>query len=1208
LQGFLFSLWNHNKKDFASFKGKNIDMNDQIASFKLESFFHQKKLTKKATLGNFSDIITEEDLKATSEMVHKMVTLPKYAAIKRKLQAANGLVNFVTYDEFEPLIENIIRMAIPPSGNDVYHMGTGFSLPEDYFVDAKGLFGEQSPQLVSNALQRMEGLLRGSPKKMTREWLKANGLDPDGSAFASVFGDMAGEIRNALKTYQESITELETSDLKIDLDKTFKALDDDRTNREKLKEIEKANLTRPPDKQIALPKILSKSQLADLRKQLRTKRGYYVRALANINNSEAAQLLTIDRDMFSKEYEERGTDGFLTWSPDDEIRMVYSDILENGGDVDEAAMAVKLNNLQIKLENYRTTDPDLIEKRNSIQKFLNGPDPVQNYWSNTATFTRLMNAFVSRASQHGKVMILKNVDSSALTTAPQATTNTQESKIPTGVTLNNLGVLSDFVAANNANMIRDLQGGKRQSRGKRAIILISTYPLHGMPKGSTTIEMDASPVDETEAKIIVDSLADAYVNEAKAAATLKMAYDIEKKYKDAKTQEEVDQKDIEIASIEKNVIAAKTQLAYLSPEGRRIIEQMITGMGQKTAITRVRQLLASNIKTEVDADGMISSMSYDEADLIRGMLEEFTAEKAKAVPGLHLRLSKVKFDNYITKQGSMWGDKVGVIAAQAKECELLNQEIEMYRKAIIQIDAELMEEQFSPQSKNDKLKLRQQYEQLINAKMLQREGLLKLIPHFIVLRGKPGVGKSVFGDALADLLKCPVYDVRIQEVFDKWVGNTEKNSKLLLDAVFNSRNAVYLLDEIDRVLSMEGQDSSGSGSGGSEHPTEKKVVADFLARFGEDINQLIARNVYVIMTTNHIRSVDNALLKRTKGDVYDVEASDNPADYLRFLETFIQTERKDNPDAPWMIYQGNTTSEMWDFTEKYIREEIDLPRIAQAFAMRQLSFRSLSGLVKNACILHNSYHFEFTNAVARGEPVEPKGMPMTTANMLAAAELVNDDAVDSAQVSIGINEVYSARIREAKEMWPKIKLQEYSAPDPITGKPTKKFKVPEEYIKIVSGTEPQQAPQFEVVDEEVAHPTDPNAPKKRQTVLQPHKPDIKDLADKGMEEDTALGPEQEKIDQGTVGQKEQKKKDPKGKVTSSTEYLYRYLVDKGVINNEGVVTSQKKNVEKAVKTENVPPVPQGFDSLEQFGTYYFNNGQIMMMSIDEGVPPLTFYN
>jgi len=1186
-------------------------MNNNIANIKLESFFYSKKLKKKASASYFSDVVTEEDLKSVSTMVHKMVMLPKYDKTKKQLQAANGLVNFVTYDEFEPLTENIIRAAIPPHGNDIYHMGQGFTLPEDYFVDASSFFGD-------SGIGGLDKLIQGSPKKMTREWLKANGLDPDSQSFVSVFGDGAQLLRESLTVYWDAIRELETSDIKVEISNIFSILEKDRLAKKELEKIEKFNADKPEAQRAPLPKVLGKDEILSLRKQLKLKRGFYARSLAIINNSQAAELIQIPRDMFSGQIEERSDDGFLRWSPEEEIRQVYTDMLEDNAS-NESQISVQLSNLQEKIENYRTTDPDLIEKRQKIFDFLNSENAVQNYALNRATFTRLMNEFISRANQHGKIMILNGVDDSALVTPPVASGASQSEKVPSGAKLNNSGVIDSFVAANNANFARDLQGNKKLARGKRTIIMISKYPLTGMPKGSTTIEMDTSPVDEAEAKIIVDSIVDAHAKEAMSASTLKMAYDIEKKYYGIINPEKLAKKDIETSQIGKNIISAKTQMAYMSPEGRRLMEQMIQGMGQKDAITRIRQLLTSNIIVEKDNDGMVASMKFDEDTLVKTMLEEFTAEKAKSVPGLRLRQSKVAFNNYITKKGSKWGNKVGHISSQANACEMYNQDIAMHQKEIIRIDTELRQTQFSPQTKQEKIKIRKLHEGEIEQLSLIRQNLYKSIPHYIVLRGKPGTGKSVFADALADLLKCPVYDVSIQGVFDKWLGNTEKNTKLLINSVFGSRNAVYLIDEIDRVLDMPGQDSGGAGEGGGGHATEKKVVADFLAAFGDRINELIDRNVYVIMTTNHIRSVDNALLKRTKGDTYDVEASDDPQDYLKFLQTFIETERKDNPNAPWMLYGGKTNKEMWDFTMKYINENIDLPRLAQSFASRELSFRSLSGLVKQACVLDSSFKLEFQEAVARGEPVEPTGMPMTTANMLSAAEQVNDDAADSSQVSIGIHEVYAERLNSARQIWPNMKLDEVMEPHPVTGKPVKRYKLPQEYIKIMEGTEPQKETQYEVEDEEVIHPEDPNI-KERQKVLQPYKPgekpkDITELADEGMQEDIEEtiqdGPDQEKILADQLAAKETKNKNQQGKVSSSSEYIYRFLIEKGVVDKNGVIIAKKMEPKVTKQNGNIkqnPNIAQPFDSVEQFGTYYFNDGQVMMMSIDDNVPPLTFFN
>ena len=149
----------------------------------------------------------------------------------------------------------------------------------------------------------------------------------------------------------------------------------------------------------------------------------------------------------------------------------------------------------------------------------------------------------------------------------------------------------------------------------------------------------------------------------------------------------------------------------------------------------------------------------------------------------------------------------------------------------------------------------------------QRKQTIEQLPHMLILRGEPGTGKSVYAHALADLLGTQVNRINLADVFDKWVGNSEKETDKLIQTIFSSRNVVFLIDEVDR---MSGGDSGGGGVGSEGHPTEKKVIAKFLEAFGERLGELVSRGVFIIMTTNHVNAIDNALLKRTKGDVYEV--------------------------------------------------------------------------------------------------------------------------------------------------------------------------------------------------------------------------------------------------------------------------------------------------------------------------------------------------
>jgi hypothetical protein len=150
-----------------------------LADKQLDSFFDNldklnkksskvSKLLKTATLGHFSDAISDEDIQKSAAMVYEMLKLPKYAALRSKLSSASGVVNVVTGNEYEPLVELFIKSSFPPSANDVYNMGQDAVTPTNYFVDAKDYFAGDA----QTSRGRLNNIINGTPRIMTTDWFK----------------------------------------------------------------------------------------------------------------------------------------------------------------------------------------------------------------------------------------------------------------------------------------------------------------------------------------------------------------------------------------------------------------------------------------------------------------------------------------------------------------------------------------------------------------------------------------------------------------------------------------------------------------------------------------------------------------------------------------------------------------------------------------------------------------------------------------------------------------------------------------------------------------------------------------------------------------------------------------------------------------------------------------------------------------------------
>jgi len=81
----------------------------------------------------------------------------------------------------------------------------------------------------------------------------------------------------------------------------------------------------------------------------------------------------------------------------------------------------------------------------------------------------------------------------------------------------------------------------------------------------------------------------------------------------------------------------------------------------------------------------------------------------------------------------------------------------------------------------------------------EKQAIAKRIPHFTLVTGKPGTGKSMWAEALANLLKNKFVTIYLSDLLDKWgaMGKMEANSSNLIQNILSAKNVVVLIDEID---------------------------------------------------------------------------------------------------------------------------------------------------------------------------------------------------------------------------------------------------------------------------------------------------------------------------------------------------------------------------------------------------------------------------
>ncbi|MDR0453600.1 MAG: ATP-binding protein [Deferribacteraceae bacterium] len=113
----------------------------------------------------------------------------------------------------------------------------------------------------------------------------------------------------------------------------------------------------------------------------------------------------------------------------------------------------------------------------------------------------------------------------------------------------------------------------------------------------------------------------------------------------------------------------------------------------------------------------------------------------------------------------------------------------------------------------------------------------------VLLHGKPGTGKTEFSKYLARMMKMEVNVVRISDIMDKYVGESEKNIKRTFA---ESNNRVLVFDEADSMLYSRDN---------AERSWEISHVNEFLA-------QMDMFKGILVCTTNLLSSLDVAAIRR----------------------------------------------------------------------------------------------------------------------------------------------------------------------------------------------------------------------------------------------------------------------------------------------------------------------------------------------------------
>jgi SpoVK/Ycf46/Vps4 family AAA+-type ATPase len=195
----------------------------------------------------------------------------------------------------------------------------------------------------------------------------------------------------------------------------------------------------------------------------------------------------------------------------------------------------------------------------------------------------------------------------------------------------------------------------------------------------------------------------------------------------------------------------------------------------------------------------------------------------------------------------------------------------------------------------------------------------------ILMYGPPGNSKTLLARALSHKSSCNFLTIKGPQLFNKWVGESEKAVRALFRQARSLAPCVLFLDEVDAIGAKRGTDSSGVSE---RLLTQLLIEMDGLDQHASSINDPLP-TVIVIAATNRPDILDPALLRPGRLDRLIYIPLPDPDTRSKIL--CIQRDR---------VMRGSwedvSIKQIVDLTRGYSGAElVELCQVAGTFAMKQ---------------------------------------------------------------------------------------------------------------------------------------------------------------------------------------------------------------------------------------------------------------------------------
>jgi hypothetical protein len=155
-------------------------------------------------------------------------------------------------------------------------------------------------------------------------------------------------------------------------------------------------------------------------------------------------------------------------------------------------------------------------------------------------------------------------------------------------------------------------------------------------------------------------------------------------------------------------------------------------------------------------------------------------------------------------------------------------------------------------------------------------------PRGVLIVGVQGCGKSLAAKAIARLWQQPLLKLDAARLYDKYIGESEKNLRKALDVAEAIAPSVLWIDEIEKGFAQGGESDGG---------VSQRMLGSFLTWMQER-----TANVFITATANDLSSLPPELLRKGRFDeIFFVDLPD-AAERQAIMTIHLQI-RKQNPSS-----------------------------------------------------------------------------------------------------------------------------------------------------------------------------------------------------------------------------------------------------------------------------------------------------------------------